>query len=248
MNKLLERTLDKRLLSSFVNGLSAFLLSAGWLTHLEIKAGIISIFTGIGTTLYYTFCSYSSHTRNKWILTALILLTGLLSLTLEANTLNKEQFLITGTGLLLLGFYPILLRTLPYVKSIVISACWTFFILVLPSWLSGKQFLPIGELILAWCLFYALTIPSDIRDKDTDQKSMGTLPQIAGSARAGFIGLLLIAFFGIGNYLLTRAVLMLLFTFIALFIFGWFLRKRTLLLELATDALLLLLGSFYYFI
>lgn len=246
---MLNRTLDKRLLSSFVNGLSAFLLSAGWLTHLEIKAGIISIFTGIGTTLYYTFCSYSSHARNKWILTALILLTGLLSLTLEANSLNKEQFLITGTGLLLLGFYPILLRTIPYVKSIVISSCWTFFILVLPTWISDvEQSLPIAELILAWGLFYALTIPSDIRDKDTDQRSMGTLPQIAGSANAGFIGLLLIAFFGIGNYLLTGAVLMLLFTFIALFIFGWFLSNRSLWLESATDAMLLLLGSFYYFI
>jgi hypothetical protein len=74
-----------------------------------------------------------------------------------------------------------------------------FFVLFLPTWLSGNNQIHYpSELFSIGILFYALTLPGDMRDMDNDSKHMLTLPQVTGKLFAGIIGMvLMILFFAI---------------------------------------------------
>jgi hypothetical protein len=131
-------------------------------------------------------------------------------------------------------------------KSIVISSSWTFFVLVLPLWLTrASGVLPFRELILTWLLFYALTIPPDIRDSESDPSSMRTLPQMAGSFASGLHGMLLITLFGIGYFLINGKGIMLIFSMFGLLVFGNYLCRRKNWLVTISDASLIILGIIF---
>lgn len=239
--------MKKRLVSSIINGLSGGMLSAGWLSHQGITSFLIPLLCGIGTALFYIICGLPKFHQNKTLITCLILTGGLVMYIPTSHILHTWERIMTLFFLLMLGLYPLFLRTFPYVKSVVISTCWTFFILILPFWLSGAHHrLPLGELSFIWLLFYALTIPSDIRDINCDHPSLRTLPQLTGSFNAGFIAMVLIVIYGIGQYYFSGKFLMLWFSLLALLAVGSYLRQRKAWLIVGADGLLLVLGAMYF--
>ena len=225
------------------------MLSAGWLSHLGITSFFIPILFGIGTALFYIICGLPKFHRNKKLITYLALTGGLVVFIPAWNILRTWEVIMTVFFLLILGLYPVFLRTFPYVKSVVISTCWTFFILILPFWLSGAhQRLPLGELCCMWLLFYALTIPSDIRDINGDHPAMRTLPQFTGSFNAGLMSMVLIVLYGIGQYFISGKYLMLWFSLLALLAVGSYILQRQAWLIVGVDALLFVLGILYFFV
>ena len=203
----------------------------------------------MGTCLFYLLCSLPKPQQNKKTITFLVLTGGLLLFIPLSRMLQSWQGITTLGSLLILGFYPLYIRKLPYMKSILISACWTFFILILPLWLCPyPNNLPYAELILGSILFYALTIPSDIRDSKNDPDSMRTLPQMIGDFRSGIVGILLIVLFGLGYYLILGKAIMLAFILFELSVFSYCLRQQTDLTVHFTDATLMALGILYFYL
>ncbi len=242
-----------RLISLVLNGISAGILSAGWISHCGEKSVFVPVLVGLGTTFFY---AYSSH---LFAITSagrsILLISGISLIILSAYILKYDQFVLTTFFFLLLTCYSTTfsnygtLRQIPLLKSIFISICWTFFVLILPIWLTLKTFtFSASELVLMSLLFYALTIPSDIRDINSDPKSMKTLPQLTGYVCAGRIGITLIALFGIGFFFLTKGILFLFFVALAIYISLLFLKRKTKFILLILDGLLTLLGVLFFYI
>jgi hypothetical protein len=206
---------------------------------------------GFGTVLFYALCSNVSHINP--LEKSIKLLIGILLIIPAYYLLNNLEFFIDAFFVLLLLFYsPTFsnqktLREIPMMKSLLISICWTFFTLIAPIWLTKKPLsFATAELVLMLLLFYALTIPSDIRDMNTDPKSMKTLPQLTGSRGSGAIGMVLVGLFGIGNFLISGEVILIYFSAFAIFTIGIYLIRRTALLLLMTDSLLIVLGMLFF--
>lgn len=68
------------------------------------------------------------------------------------------------------------LRQIPFVKNLLISAVWAILLLVVPF--QGSEHL--DEFLLIALYFFALTIPFDIRDLQTDRGRILTLPLMMG--------------------------------------------------------------------
>ena len=123
------------------------------------------------------------------------------------------------------------------------------FVLILPYWLTaGSHHFPTEELGIFWILFFAFTIPSDIRDAAEDSFSIQTLPQIVGVKPSGNLGMALIFLFGLSYYWISGSVLMLCFSAPSILLLGWFLRKRDDAVVIVLDAMLLLPGIFLFYL
>jgi 4-hydroxybenzoate polyprenyltransferase len=240
--------LDNCLISSFINGLSAGFLSFGWMMHLGFSSVMYALPIGVGTFFYYYYCGISVGWNHK--LSAMALLCGGLFVCFFIGYSLNIGKLVTSIGFIgVLFVYPVWLRELPIFKSVVISSCWTFFVLVLPIWLSAEiENLPFEELSLFWLLFYALTIPSDIRDYEVDSDLMRTLPQLVGTKTSSMVGMALITFFGLGYYRISESILLLFFSLITVILFGCFLRGRSKGMVIALDAMLLITGILFLFL
>jgi len=239
--------LEKRLFSSLINGLCGGVLAAGWLSHLGITSFFIPLFIATGTAIFYLLCGLPKYDHNKKLIALLVLTGGLILFITTWQTLHPWELLMTAVFLLSLGLYPLFLRNLAYLKSIVISACWTFFTLILPIWMTAHlDRLPYTELVFMSILFYALTIPSDIRDSESDPSNLRTLPQLIGSLASGLIGMSLIVLFGFWNYLINGSTTLFLFSVLELTIVGCYLHHRKDWLVHLSDASLMLLGFCYF--
>jgi 4-hydroxybenzoate polyprenyltransferase len=104
-------------------------------------------------------------------------------------------------GILTLAYaYPlgknnrIRLREVPGLKILTISLSWAWTAFFVPSLLTGGAPALNEYFILVSMTLYtiAITIPFDIRDMRKDDNSMRTLPQVLGSKKAGWLGILLL--------------------------------------------------------
>ena len=104
-------------------------------------------------------------------------------------------------GILTLAYaYPlgknsrIRLREVPGLKILTISLSWAWTAFFVPSLLTGGAPALNAYLILVAMTLYtvAITIPFDIRDMHKDHNAMRTLPQVLGSKKAGWLGILLL--------------------------------------------------------
>jgi hypothetical protein len=129
------------------------------------------------------------------------------------------------------------LRQIPGTKALWISIVWTIIAVVIPkltldsfSWLDLHYFI----------LFYALTIPGDMRDMEFDNPKMKTIPQLIGNRKSKLLFYFLLILFLMINYLLKdrnpiEISLVLLFSLILF-------AKRFSLRYALIDGILLILG------
>lgn len=91
------------------------------------------------------------------------------------------------------------LRELPFIKSFLISIVWVSAIIIFPLINNNQLSMDQNWMVIGayFIYFYALTIPSDIRDRTIDSPSLKTLPQligVSGSKWVVFILLIVFAF------------------------------------------------------
>ncbi len=156
---------------------------------------------------------------HRWFLqnrTAASLILGLslgLSLAILYFFAGWQLILFLIPALAVVLFYPITflhafhaftsLRSLPGLKLLLISACWTHLTFVVPMWMQGQpmDIFFITETLLRTLFIAALTIPFDVRDLAVDDENLKTLPQWVGTAKA-----LALAGLGLGLYQIWWAV------------------------------------------
>lgn len=86
------------------------------------------------------------------------------------------------------------LRYLPYLKSLIVAACWASVVVILPLLNHQVEFDRMAWLIwLQMALWtFSTMIPFDIRDISNDSFSMKTIPQVLGVQGAKIIGTLML--------------------------------------------------------
>jgi len=142
-------------------------------------------------------------------------------------------------------FYDVLkLREIPFLKASFVALTWTFVLVIYPHLLQEKA---TWMDLSFFFLFYALTIPADIKDLTLDSPKLKTLPQLIGKNSALVIALFtFIVFIGLQNDSFYSKSVLLIITIV------WFLSIYTLnkrfprfQLEL-TDGILVILGIVYW--
>ena len=159
--------------------------------------------------------------------------------------LHPKLILMLAICFLISLLYVLLkLRELPFIKAPTVSLIWTFVLVILPSILQ-KNYEPSNWLFLL--LFYALTIPADARDLETDAKTFKTLPQLIGKKNAYLMSLLLISMFVLyQNLLLSQKFYLIILISITVILFYEFENKQKIRVEWF-DALLVLFGCLFYY-
>jgi hypothetical protein len=249
--------LNKSLHSSLLIGFSAGVLSGAWLVHCGGSSISIPFLVGIGTFTYYAYCAgcFPIPLHNKWGWFPLISI-GLIGFYTEAFfNINSFKWLILSVLFIILCIYNFpfsgkkTLRTLPYLKPLIVSICWLFFVLILPVWLKGIPKHVLGvEYFLIWLFFLALTIPNDIRDMQTDSPSMKTIPQVMGKRGARIAGITLIGLFGLGNLIWAIHSELFWFSLVGISFFDRCLERTSSQRMYDADVLILGLGVLYFFL
>jgi hypothetical protein len=178
---------------------------------------------------------------------------------IPALTIRASYSLNTTYTFLLIFFIAVLLsyigipgkrhalRNVPGVKSIVISACWAFFVLVLPAHIIREDVsMPLHQVLSFLMFFYALTIPSDIQDFETDPGRLCTIPQWAGKRNAMAICLILMLCFGFTQWILTGNSYWVLFSGFGtavIYMSSWCGPRFG---SVLTDSLVWILGGFFF--
>lgn len=145
--------------------------------------------------------------------------------------------MVLTTSLYIFTIKRINLRKIPGTKAIWISIVWTIIAVAIPKLILGS---------FCWfdlhyvILFYALTIPGDMRDKELDNPRMNTIPQLIGNRMSQILFYLLLVLFLMFNYFLEdknpiEIILVLLFSLIL------FVKRFSFRYELM-DGILLILG------
>jgi hypothetical protein len=83
-------------------------------------------------------------------------------------------------------------REIPFLKAAFVAVVWTLVLVILPSLLQDTYESRAWIFLL---FFYALTIPADARDMETDLKKLNTLPQLIGKKQSFWVALLLLNLF-----------------------------------------------------
>ncbi len=90
------------------------------------------------------------------------------------------------------------LRELPFIKSLLISIVWVTATVIFP--LRNNQ-IPLlqnfWEITAFFVYFFALTIPSDLRDMTIDSSDLKTLPQLIGPKQSKWVVALLLTTFAL---------------------------------------------------
>jgi hypothetical protein len=112
-------------------------------------------------------------------------------------SLFSSAIFLLGITLLLSAFYSglfsyFILREIPFLKALLVTISW-FIVLVYISKSYGHNFQYIDFSFLI--LFYALTLPSDLKDIKFDPASFKTIPQLIGSKKSLFLFNVLMALF-----------------------------------------------------
>lgn len=106
---------------------------------------------------------------------------------------NLKNLLLLSVCLLISLFYVISKwREIPFLKAAFVTVVWTLVLVVLPSLLQDTFQSQTWIFLL---FFYALTIPADARDMETDLKKLNTLPQLIGKKQSFWVALLLLNLF-----------------------------------------------------
>lgn len=174
-----------------------------------------------------------------------LLISGILYLVLiKWSTLSTLILLASSliTVFYILKFKNLNLRLIPFTKSFWIALVWTLISVVIPKLTIGSfQFSDLNFFVL----FFALTIPGDIRDSKTDNPGMKTIPQLIGMRNAEILFFVLILGFLLLNYPLNLSFLFL-FIVVTLFSFVLFQKRIPFRYELF-DGLLMLIGVYHFF-
>ncbi len=103
-------------------------------------------------------------------------------------------------------------RQIPGTKAIWIAMVWTCVAIVIPKLIYNSiEWSDINYFLL----FFALTIPGDIRDCKLDNPKMKTIPQLIGNQNAEILFYLLIVFFLMLDYLIhSRSLIEMIFIFL----------------------------------
>jgi hypothetical protein len=161
--------------------------------------------------------------------------------------LEKETILLLllgATGLITLLYIfsvrKINLRQIPGTKALWISIIWTLIAVVIPN--VNLHHFSWGELHY-FILFFALTIPGDMRDKLIDDSKMKTIPQLIGNRNAILLFYFIIGLFLILSFFLNSISIIGIFAVISVlpFLFSICMLFRY---ELV-DGILLILGVCY---
>ena len=111
--------------------------------------------------------------------------------------LFSSSIFLLGITLLLSAFYSglfsyFILREIPYLKAIFVTISWFVALVYIPkSYVHNFQYIDFSFLVL----FYALTIPSDLKDIKFDPASFKTIPQVIGSIKSLLLFNLLMVLF-----------------------------------------------------
>jgi hypothetical protein len=179
-----------------------------------------------------------------WSLVSLVIATLIFFYVLRQKPFSLLMLGLTGliTALYIFTIKQANLRQIPGTKALWISIVWTIIAVVIPkltqdsfSWLDLHYFI----------LFYALTIPGDMRDMEFDNPKMKTIPQLIGIRNAEILFFVLILGFLLFNYSLNLSFL-LLFIVVTLFSFVLFQKRIPFRYELF-DGLLMLIGFYHFF-
>jgi hypothetical protein len=175
-----------------------------------------------------------------------LLISGILYLILIKWTTLSSLILLSSslvTGFYILKLKKLNLRLIPMTKSFWIAFVWTSMSVVIPKMKCGS--FHFSDLYF-FILFFALTIPGDIRDSKTDKPEMKTIPQLIGIRNAEILFVVLILGFLLLNYPLNLSFLVL-FIMITLFTIVLFQKRIPFKYELM-DGLLMLIGVYHFLI
>lgn len=146
---------------------------------------------------------------NSKIIKFIILMALFFSIFFSIFSLNYTASFISSPFLLMVIFYrinffnTIKFRSIPGLKILIITICWTWTCCLLPQILYSNEV----DYILACFIFiyiFLITIPFDIRDMEFDEE-IKTIPQIIGAVNALFLSyflclILFSLFIFLGNY------------------------------------------------
>jgi hypothetical protein len=203
--------------SQLLTACAACLLYAGIASHHDGINGTIGLFTFSSTWFVYLFHRLYKSQKNLlfyppmrfWIarrfhkLFLLLVLLGLTCLlTCWWMSPTIEQLIYLTCVMLISVFYivPIAgysLRTVPFLKSGLLALVWATQLTLFPRLNDGFQAMDWTEIITWFMLFYAISIPYDIRDNREDNAQMKTLPQWIGLNAAVVVATLLLLGFSI---------------------------------------------------
>ena len=116
-------------------------------------------------------------------------------------SLFSSAIFLLGITLLLSALYigvfsDLILREIPFLKALLVTISWFIVLVYIPkSFGYNFQYIDFSFLIL----FYALTLPSDLKDVKFDPASFKTIPQLIGSKKSLILFNVFIALFLLFN-------------------------------------------------
>ena len=112
-------------------------------------------------------------------------------------SLFSSAIFLLGITLLLSAFYSglfsyFIIREIPFLKALLVTISWFIVLVYIPkSFGHNFQYIDFSFLIL----FYAMTLPSDLKDIKFDPASFKTIPQLIGSKKSLLLFNVLMALF-----------------------------------------------------
>ena len=167
-------------------------------------------FVFFGTITGYNFVKYAEVIRTRfkelWGYLKVVQIVSLLALIYFAFQLSFETLLVTGGFAMLTFFYaiPFLknknLRNFTGLKISIVAVVWAGVTVLVPIVNEGFDLVPITIGIEVWISFiqrflfvFVLTLPFEIRDLQSDELALGTLPQRVGIRKTKTIGIIMLS-------------------------------------------------------
>jgi hypothetical protein len=157
---------------------------------------------------------------------------------------NLRNLLLLSACILISLFYVISnWREIPFLKAAFVALVWTIVLVILPSLLQDTFESQAWIFLL---FFYALTIPADARDIETDLKKLNTLPQLIGKKQSYWIVLLLLNLFVLlHSFSIETKISLIVLNSSWVFIYQYLEGKQKISVEFM-DALLLVYGVVFW--
>jgi hypothetical protein len=134
-------------------------------------------------------------------------------------------------------------REIPFLKAAFVAVVWTLVLVILPSLLQDTFESQAWIFLL---FFYALTIPADARDMETDLKKLNTLPQLIGKKQSYWMVLLLLNLFVLlHSFSIETKISLIVLNSSWVFIYQYLEGKQKISVEFM-DALLLVYGVVFW--
>jgi len=139
----------------------------------------------------------NANRRGLWILSIFSLLTGAGGLLIFVP-FSLEIWIGTGLISIISVWYvfPVVkkpLRDVPYIKTILIAAVWSFMLIYVP--MGGILENKLWSSLTGFLFIYGITVPFDIRDMKYDEVEKRTLPMIIGMTSSKILSLVLVTAF-----------------------------------------------------